>query len=765
MHMTAIFSGLLIVVLGAEPGGMGLPFGIPPATEDPVIARVAPEKCLLYINWAGTASPDGSSLSQAEQLLAEPEVQQFLAAVGNCLRVVAKSEVHTGEPAAAKSPTQFSTADAFECFSGLVTHPTAIFISDLTVAKRKPEDATAAKPKPAPGAKEATRPEAAKPAAPAPLVPPQLEGLVGACSEAACQFDTHAGMVVCLSAQAAQFKAAADKFLKAAMAEQHKGIGEALHEVQIAGQTWYQWKAQEGQKAPGGGVPVTLGVKGDYFIVGIGDGTLQAILARMEKKAPPAWLTAALAKVPVPRRTGVVYFNLKALGQFIQALTDAAETKEKGQDARAVLGMLGLDNADALIHTVGLDANGYVNKVLLALDGPPRGLLRLVSDRPLRPEDLAAIPRDATVAIALRVDLQQALDIVLSSVEKLSPAARAEANQVLDGMERNLGISVRRGLLGSLGDTWCIYNSPGEGGFWLTGLTAVVPLRNHPAFSLAYAKLLDLAKTNLSKGRTDLSDLGLPGLKDFRHFTFAGREVCYVSADWLSPSWCMTPTEIVMALNVHNVKAYLSRREPKSLAALPEVAAALPASGGPVALAYVDTPKLFELLYPFVGMLVQGIVDSEASPTINLDQAAWPSAPAVARHLRPDLTTLERNRHGIQVTCHSVFPTGIATMPVGFSSMSLIPFFMTSPVLALPPQPAEVPGKAAPTKPEPPPAKPSGSPGAPATPPAPGAAVQDAQSLIFTAENVRLMQEEWERFWLLDRLDHNAVQPSRGDSH
>jgi len=33
-------------------------------------------------------------------------------------------------------------------------------------------------------------------------------------------------------------------------------------------------------------------------------------------------------------------------------------------------------------------------------------------------------------------------------------------------------------LLKSLGDSWCVYNSPGEGGLVLTGLTAVVSVRD-----------------------------------------------------------------------------------------------------------------------------------------------------------------------------------------------------------------------------------------------------------------------------------------------
>ena len=74
--------------------------------------------------------------------------------------------------------------------------------------------------------------------------------------------------------------------------------------------------------------------------------------------------------------------------------------------------MLGLDNATAMVAVTGLEENGLVGKTLLAMDGQPQGLLRLVSDRPLQPADLTPIPRDATLALAARFDLQQAVEIV-----------------------------------------------------------------------------------------------------------------------------------------------------------------------------------------------------------------------------------------------------------------------------------------------------------------------------------------------------------------
>ena len=63
---------ILLLVLG---GGFGIPLGVPPGPEDPLLAKVAPADCLYYSSWAGIAAPDPKSPNEVEQLLAEPEVQ------------------------------------------------------------------------------------------------------------------------------------------------------------------------------------------------------------------------------------------------------------------------------------------------------------------------------------------------------------------------------------------------------------------------------------------------------------------------------------------------------------------------------------------------------------------------------------------------------------------------------------------------------------------------------------------------------------------
>ena len=67
-------------------GGFGLPIGVPPLPEDPMMAKIAPQECLFYMSSSGMATPDGKSPNQTEQLLAEPEVRHLTAEVEKAIK-------------------------------------------------------------------------------------------------------------------------------------------------------------------------------------------------------------------------------------------------------------------------------------------------------------------------------------------------------------------------------------------------------------------------------------------------------------------------------------------------------------------------------------------------------------------------------------------------------------------------------------------------------------------------------------------------------
>jgi len=527
MMATGVLGILKMVMLLPFLGGFGLPLGIPPAEEDALMYKVAPEECLFYTTWAGMASPDPNSANQTEQLLAEPEVQQLATELERRIRegVRKAAEKNEGPEAAALAEEAVGWART------LFTQPAAIFLEDLKINAGGPPE-------------------------------------------------VRAGALVRVGEEAAKIKAKLVEY-------QTAFLRDAVTPVEIAGDTWYRIQP------PAPGAPsITWGVRFSYFIVGVGDGSAEGIMERARTEMPE-WLSRARGQVPVPRTSTFTYLNLAKIIELAGPFA--------GPKGESIIEALGLGNVTALSSVTGLDDEGFVSRVLLGIEGQPGGIFELVSDKPLTPEDLAAIPADSTVALAARLDADAIFEAVLSVAEKIEPTAREQAEQGLAGMQQALGVELRADVLRALGDTWCIYNSPGEGGLVITGLTAVVSLRDAERFAATHEKLLAMARGMLNQRQR------ARGGPKIRQAEFAGQTIYTFDAGEegipLAPAWCLTGDELVVAPFPQNVKAFLNRgADHRSLAEVARVAGLFGDDGGPVMLTYYDTKALFELFYPMVPM-------------------------------------------------------------------------------------------------------------------------------------------------------------------
>jgi len=129
MAVFALVQLLTLFVMG------GLPLGIPPLPEDPLLAKVAPEKCLLYVTWSGTAEADAESGNQTEQLLAEPEVQALFATLSRLIDE-AVAQANEGSP-----PEEADLAQELVAWGKrLPLRPTAFFITSLKPNPGGPPD-------------------------------------------------------------------------------------------------------------------------------------------------------------------------------------------------------------------------------------------------------------------------------------------------------------------------------------------------------------------------------------------------------------------------------------------------------------------------------------------------------------------------------------------------------------------------------------------------------------------------------------------------
>ena len=427
---------------------------------------------------------------------------------------------------------------------------------------------------------------------------------------------------------------------------------------------------------PPGAPPVALRWHQGYLILGIGDGAADQIIKRFGGK-PPAWLTKIRADLTVERPATVHFLNIR------RALATALPLG--GLQALKVSTALGLDRLNHYASVSGLEGIGAVSRAQLSLDGEPRGLFGLLESAPLKAGDLAAVPRDATFALATRFNAEKTLNKLMELVGQFDPNTQQQFKNELAAIEKQLGFRLIEDVFASLGDTWCVYNSPGEGGLVFTGLTAVVPVKDRQKLIAAHDKLLALvrsANAEMARLNADGNDVRRrPNGVVISDFKFAGNTVHFLNfiGDKVpfAPAWCISDRELILSLYPQMIKARLARTaRDGSLADVPEVALLFKGDRQPSAVFYQDTRSVFRLGYPVLHVFAAFICSELQQEGVDIDISLLPSMAAIEPHLQPGVSALYVGKDGLRWESRQTLP-GVGSAPlalafVGFFSVRAV---------------------------------------------------------------------------------------------
>lgn len=128
-------ASLVTFLATAALSAFGLPLGLPPGPEDPILHRIAPAQPLVYLTWSPSISPQPSSASRLDQLLADPEIARSGAAIDKVLTKAldeALGRMPAAEAAAAKKVYGISKL--------LVRQPGAAFVEVMPSAMNADPD-------------------------------------------------------------------------------------------------------------------------------------------------------------------------------------------------------------------------------------------------------------------------------------------------------------------------------------------------------------------------------------------------------------------------------------------------------------------------------------------------------------------------------------------------------------------------------------------------------------------------------------------------
>ncbi len=113
---------LLIVFLFGLGGQAGLPLGVPPGPEDPVMAQFAPAECIFYTTWSPVVTPDPQG-NVTERWLAQVEIQESFAQLKSAIRQMAEEGGEGDE-------TSFA-GTLFEIADHCMTRSVGVYLSRL----------------------------------------------------------------------------------------------------------------------------------------------------------------------------------------------------------------------------------------------------------------------------------------------------------------------------------------------------------------------------------------------------------------------------------------------------------------------------------------------------------------------------------------------------------------------------------------------------------------------------------------------------------
>lgn len=409
------------------------------------------------------------------------------------------------------------------------------------------------------------------------------------------------------------------------------------------------------------GVPkIQWTVAGDYFILGVGEGTVAQIQERMAGDSMPEWLAAVHDRLPVDRVASVTYINSKEIIAVAQPFL-AQFLKARDPNAINPLEALGLTNLDSVVNVTGLGEANTVSRTWFKVDGKPTGLLAMLDAEPLDADDFAAIPADSIIAVSLKLDPAKTLDRIFTLVDLIAPGASQEVRRELQQMGGEIGFSVENDLLGSLGDSWSVYHSPSEGGAIFTGWTAVAEARNPAALRAVSATITAQVKQFEEMMKAQDRRMRIVGVRtlvvgnDTVHFlNMMGEEFPF------APAWCVTDKHLIVSVFPQGVAAVLNRdKEARTLASLPHIKQALDADRPPVSLIHVDSKTVCQSVYPLALIGANFLFSELQREGVDLNISIMPNGNTIAQHLQPALTTVTSGEDGIEVMATRTLPISI----------------------------------------------------------------------------------------------------------
>lgn len=325
---------------------------------------------------------------------------------------------------------------------------------------------------------------------------------------------------------------------------------------------------------------------------------------------------------------------------------------------------LGITKGMRALSTAGLDGNGYAARIQFETP-QPGGLLAAFAGEPIGQDGLMAIPVDADLALALRIDPLQLEHVLLQLAGAVSGGGAASEYEAFQReFADHLHVAWRDDLVLQLDGQIAIWNAPSQGGLGGTAATGCFGVRDDTAFAATWAKVMAALATQMpAKARLRAGaergrlQRGGAFLESFVHQGHTVHWIDVFDDDvWVASSFAATPQGLVAGLSPAAVRATLDALDApnpdRALPRLPEVGK----RGRATALLYIDLQRLLTSTWPMVTMLIQANGREWQHEGFDFDSADLPRLTALTAHLGREVQRLEPTEHGFAYTRTGTLP-------------------------------------------------------------------------------------------------------------
>ncbi len=375
----------------------------------------------------------------------------------------------------------------------------------------------------------------------------------------------------------------------------------------------------------------------------------------------------------------VGYLNMPALVEVVQQGMERDEGAEAVAEFREGFNALGLNGVGRLVVASGFVGESFETAAMLELSPDRQGLTRLLppSGAGLDAATLAAIPGDASLAAAGRLELDQLVDVARSLVTRFDPDNAQQFEQAVGFVGQLVGTDLERNLLDQFGPTWAAFTSPRIGGDLSSGVVVNAP------------KDRDLLRRGMASMSINLSSVGTEALAEEtdgngripgRSVEVDGTWLHVLNAPLIAPTWTVDEERLYLGFYPQHVAAARmiggGFEESDAWASIREMAD----GNEPVGFTYANLPETARSSYGQVLALMQlatGAADTFGGnirlepPTIVL-----PPLPTLMEHLTPSMSVSWVDDDGIHFRGREPFPLSNLLSGTGGGAVAAVPAMM-----------------------------------------------------------------------------------------